>query len=79
MLLTLVPAPRSCDDAADGRSEPVDLAVRRARVDAAVRAAAEAPVQHLSAALLEALQGSWGTPEELLGTSAAARRPVVAH
>jgi hypothetical protein len=33
--------------------------------EAAVAAVAEAPVRHLPAALLDALQGSWGTPEEL--------------
>ena len=53
------------------RSEAVmvDLTSRRAAADAAVRAAAHAPVRHLTAALLDALQGAWGTPEELLGTA----------
>lgn len=44
----------------------VDLSVHRARHERAVAAVAEAPVRHLPAALLLALQGSWGTPEELL-------------
>ena len=43
----------------------VDLAARRHAVEAAVRAAAQAPVRHLPAEFLDALQGSWGTPEEL--------------
>ena len=46
---------------------PADLGARRARSQVAVAAAAAAPVQHLPAALLDALQGSWGTPQELLG------------
>ena len=45
----------------------VDLGARRAAAEAAVRAAADAPVRHLPAAFLDALHGSWGTPEELLG------------
>jgi hypothetical protein len=49
------------------RDRVVDLAARRAATGAAVRAAAAAPVRHLPVALLEALQGSWGTPEELRG------------
>ena len=68
MPLHLLVAPTS---AADDRV--VDLAVRRAAAEAAVLAAAAAPVRHLPAALLDALQGSWGTPEELLG---AAQQPV---
>ena len=48
----------------------VDLAARRAAADAAVRAVADAPVRHLPAAFLDALQGSWGTPRELLGPRA---------
>jgi len=43
----------------------VHLEALRVRSEAAVAAVAAAPVQHLPAALLEALQGSWGTPEEL--------------
>lgn len=43
----------------------VDLAAHRARRDAVVTVAASAPVRHLPAELLEALMGSWGTPEEL--------------
>lgn len=57
--------------AADDRV--VDVATRRVAADAAVRAVADAPVRHLPAALLDALQGSWGTPAELLG----ARTPPV--
>ena len=45
----------------------VDLGVRRAAAEAAIRAAAAAPVRHLPAAFLDALHGSWGTPSELLG------------
>ena len=45
---------------------PVDLSARRSRVDLAVRATAQAPVRHLPAALLDALQGSWGMAQELL-------------
>ena len=60
MLLTALPlAP------ADDRV--VDLGLRRAAAEAAVRTAADAPVRHLPAAFLDALQGSWGTPQELLG------------
>jgi hypothetical protein len=44
---------------------PVDLAAARARRERAVRRAAAAPVLHLTPEFLEALQGSWGTPEEL--------------
>ena len=44
---------------------PVELSAVRARHEAAVAAVAAAPVRHLPAALLEALQGSWGLPEEL--------------
>ncbi len=54
----------ACDD------RVVSLDVRRAAAAAAVRAVADAPVRHLPAALLDALQGSWGTPDELLGTRA---------
>ena len=52
----------------------VDLAVRRSAAEQAVRAVAAAPVRHLPAALLDALQGSWGTPEELLGERGAPLR-----
>ena len=51
-----------------GDADVVDLGARRRDAlarEAARRAAAAAPVRHLPAALLEALQGSWGTPEEL--------------
>ena len=57
----------------------VDLATRRAAAEAAVRAVADAPVRHLPAALLDALQGSWGTPQELLGTRTAPVRLAVAR
>jgi hypothetical protein len=40
----------------------VDLSARRRQHDAAVRAAAAAPVRFVPDALLEALQGSWGDP-----------------
>lgn len=43
----------------------VDLDARRRRTTRAVDDTALAPVRHLPAALLDALQGSWGTPEEL--------------
>ena len=52
----------------------VDLAARRAAAQEAVRAVAEAPVRHLPAALLDALQGSWGTPDEVLGSRVAPLR-----
>lgn len=54
-------------------SPTVDLDARRRRAHRAVQTAAAAPVRHLPASLLHALQGSWGTPEELLGLPA----PVV--
>ena len=57
----------------------VDLATRRAAAEAALRAAADAPVRHLPAALLDALQGSWGTPEELLGVRTVPVRLAVAR
>ncbi len=53
-----VPLPRAS-------AEVVDLHVRRMGGQDAVTRAAAAPVRHLPAALLDALQGSWGTPEEL--------------
>ena len=43
----------------------VDFEALRVRSEDAVAAVAAAPVQHLPPALLEALQGSWGTAEEL--------------
>jgi len=54
----------ACDD------RVVDLQLRRAAAEAAVRVMADAPVRHLPAAFLDALQGSWGTAEELLDTRA---------
>ncbi len=53
-------------------ADVLDLSLRRRRAARAVQEVADAPVRYLPAALLEALQGSWGTPEELLGTSSAA-------
>ena len=46
-------------------SDVVDLHVRRMGGETAMARMAAAPVRHVPAALLEALQGSWGTPEEL--------------
>ena len=43
----------------------VDLEVLRLRNAQVVAEVAAAPVRHVPAELLEALQGSWGTPEEL--------------
>ncbi len=57
----------------------VDLGLRRAAAAAAVRAAADAPVRHLPAAFLDALQGSWGTADELLGARTAPVRLAVAR
>jgi hypothetical protein len=65
---TAVPLTALPTSAAD--DHVVDLATRRAAAEAAVRAVADAPVRHLPAALLDALQGSWGTPEEVLGLRA---------
>lgn len=57
----------------------VDLEALRLRSETAVAAVATAPVQHLPAALLEALQGAWGTPEELgLAPAAQPRLRLVA-
>lgn len=53
---------------------PLDLAAARERRERAVRRAATAPVLHLTPEFLEALQGSWGTPEEL---GLARRRPAL--
>ena len=43
----------------------LDLTALRERHERAVAALASAPIRFLPAALLEALEGSWGTPEEL--------------
>ena len=72
MLLTALPLTPADD-------RVVDLGLRRAAAEAAVRAVADAPVRHLPAALLDALQGSWGTSEELLGARTPAVRLVVAR
>jgi hypothetical protein len=64
-VLHLVPT-SALAPAVPAQDRPVDLAVRREAAAAAVRAVADAPVRHLPAAFLAALQGSWGTPEELL-------------
>lgn len=58
-----VQTPRRPSDAID--AAPVSLAAWRARHEAAVRAAATAPVRYLPAAFVEALQGSWGAPPAL--------------
>lgn len=63
----------ACDD------RVVDLHARRAAAQAAVRSVAGAPVRHLPAAFLDALQGSWGTPDELLGTRTAPVQLAVAR
>ena len=65
---------RPLSPAAPADDRVVDLATRRAAADEAVRAVAAAPVRHLPAALLDALQGSWGTPEELFGPRVAPLR-----
>jgi hypothetical protein len=43
----------------------LDLEAVRLRNEAVVAELAAAPVRHLPAELLDALMGSWGTPEEL--------------
>lgn len=53
---------------------PLDLAAARERRERAVRRAAAAPVLRLTPEFVEALQGSWGTPEEL---GLAPRRPAL--
>ncbi|CAA9318725.1 MAG: hypothetical protein AVDCRST_MAG07-1653 [uncultured Frankineae bacterium] len=73
--MPLIALPVAAAAAAEDRV--VDLAVRRAAAAAAVRAVAEAPVRHLPAALLDALQGSWGTAEELRLRTTPARLTVV--
>lgn len=81
MPLHLVPLPLTSSPAAASPAEDrvVDLAVRRSSAHAALRAATDAPVRHVPAALLEALQGSWGTPEEVLGVAAWPVRLAVAR
>lgn len=56
---------------------PVDLEALRLRNEAVVAAVAGAPVRHLPAELLDALLGSWGTPEELGLAPARRLRSVV--
>ena len=46
-------------------SPVVDLAARRARAERAIADTAAAPVRFVPDALLEALQGSWGEPDEV--------------
>jgi hypothetical protein len=58
-------SPRDPEDVTSPDSPVADLAERRLRADLAAASVAAAPVRHLPAELLEALQGSWGTPEEL--------------
>jgi hypothetical protein len=58
-------------------SDVIDLHVVRMGGERAMAAAAAAPVRHLPATLLDALQGSWGTPEEL-GLTRLAHLRVVA-
>ena len=55
-------------------TDVLDLSLRRRRAARAVREVANAPVRYLPAALLEALQDSWGSPEEVLGTSPTAEQ-----
>ena len=43
----------------------IDLHVRRMGGEQAVQVVAKAPIRHIPAALLEALQGSWGSPEQI--------------
>ena len=52
----------------------VDLETLRLRNEQVVAKVAAAPVRHLPPELLEALQGSWGTPEELGLTPSTTRR-----
>ena len=54
-----------------------DLETLRVRNEAVVQAVAAAPVRHLPAELLDALLGSWGTPEDL-GLTPQRRLHVVA-
>jgi hypothetical protein len=72
--LTALPTPAPAPE-----DRVVDLATRRAAAGAAVRAVADAPVRHLPAALLDALQGSWGTAQELRGTRVPPVRLAVAR
>ena len=52
----------------------VDLVARRVGRGEALERVASAPVRYVPAELLEALQGAWGTPEELGLTP---RRPAL--
>ena len=60
-----VPVTAPVSFASRRRPVVVDLEALRVRSEEAVAAMAAASVQHLPAALLEALHGSWGMPEEL--------------
>lgn len=75
--MPLTPLPLTARPA--GEDRVVDLATRRAAAEVAVRSVAEAPVRHLPAALLDALQGSWGSPQELLGARTAPVRLALAR
>ena len=76
--MSLHPLPRR-SPGLSGDDLVVDLSARRAAADAAVRAAAAAPVRHVPAAFLAALQGSWGTAEDVLGVSASPVRLTAAR
>ena len=58
---------------------PDNLARHRLRTLRAVQQAARAPVQYVPAALLEALQGSWGTPQAVLGAPVVPLRLLAAR
>ena len=53
-----VPTPRTAGDV-------IDLHMRRTGGQRVVERVASAPIRHIPAELLDALQGAWGTPEEL--------------
>ena len=76
MPLHLAPPP-VLDASADDRV--VDLVARRAASEAAVRAIADAPVRYVPDAFLDALQGSWGTPQAVHAVPAAPVRLAVAR
>ena len=76
--MSLHPLPRR-SPGLTGDDRVVDLGTRRIAAEAAVRAAAAAPVRHVPAAFLSALQGSWGTAEDVLGLSASPVRLTAAR